>query len=252
MQKNLYFKHVYGRKNLLMEFFYELFLKLSSYPRMVIEVIIRRNFGERYFSLTAGIVILAILIWLPSASEVFTRDFFTSNFDRYAWYLFSSLFAGSTIVHWWDTVRTPGVFDFSRFSKYAGDIHPLFRKINLWGWTPDDRMIETLLEPALFFGAGLFLNSIGFALGTLLIVVSVFYSVSYLAAYHKGDDFVMDRIDEAIMNEEMENAFVYGKSSEETRGVKFYAQKPKLRAERERIAKDMIHDPSKVEFTIAE
>ena len=44
-KSNLYFQHVYGRKNLLMEFFNEVFLKISSYPRMVIEVMIRKNYG---------------------------------------------------------------------------------------------------------------------------------------------------------------------------------------------------------------
>ncbi len=251
-KSNLYFQHVYGRKNLLMEFFNEVFLKISSYPRMVIEVMIRKNFGERYFSLATAICIFAILAFLPYAGESLFGGFFSSNLDKYSWYLFDALFAGCIIKHLWEGSYAPGVFDFGRFSLYAGDIHPLFSTLNIWGWKPDVRTIEVILEPGLFFIIGLVLNQMGLCLGLLLVVVSLIYCLSYYAAYAKGDNFIMNMIDEMIMNEETENAFVRGDSGDQTRGVRFYAERPKLYAMREKVAEAMVHDASKVEFTLAE
>jgi len=42
----------------------------------------------------------------------------------------------------------------------------------------------------------------------LFMVCSIFYSLSYFAAYKKADDFILDQLDEMIMGEEMEDAFV--------------------------------------------
>jgi len=36
------------------------------------------------------------------------------------------------------------------------------------------------------------------------MVCSIFYSLSYFAAYKKADDFILDQLDEMIMGEEME------------------------------------------------
>lgn len=222
MKQNLYFQEVYGRKNVLMEFVLLAFFKLSSYPRMVMEVLIRKNFGERYFSIASALTIIGILFFVPTIGEAMYHGFFTTTADRYAWYLFVSLFASCSVIHWLDGRQAPGTLNFGRFSKYAGDIHPLFRKINLWGWTPNERTIETILEPAVFLITGLLLHWIGFAIGMLLIVSSIFYSLSYFGAYQKGDNFIKDMIDQEIINMELDNAFVLGRSAHETRGVKFY------------------------------
>jgi hypothetical protein len=67
-------------------------------------------------------------------------------------------------------------------------------------------------------------------------VSSIFYSIGYLAAYKNGDNFVMDKIDEMILNEELEDAFVNDKDASETRGVRFYARKPNGEDLRRRVA----------------
>jgi hypothetical protein len=114
------------------------------------------------------------------------------------------------------------------------------------------RVIETLLEPGLFFFIGLLLHVVGFSLGTLFIVVSIIYGWSYVAAYKRGDDFTLDTIDEIIFNEEQENAYVLNKPADQARGVRFHAEKPKLLTMRQKLAEAMIEDTSKVEFTLAE
>jgi hypothetical protein len=252
-KQHLYYEKVLNRKNLVLDFIYSLFLAVASYPRMIGEVFIRKNFGERYFSMVTGVTIAAGLYWVPSLVDKFIYgSFFSGPFDRYSWYAFIAAFLTFSIVHWYRMDHTPGVFDFAKFSKYSGDIHPLFKKINILGWTPDIRTIETLLEPALFFIIGFVFNEIGFKLGGLLMFVGVFYSFGYLAAYKSGDDFVMDTIDKIILGEEKQNAFVHGMDAEECRGVRFYAERPTLRKDREQVADAMEFDPSKVEFTFAE
>lgn len=252
MKKNLYFRHHYARKNVLMEFVSELFLKLSSYPRLIIEVIIRRRFGQRYFSMATAITVGLILAILPLVGAFKQGGFFAGTVDACAWYLFLVMFMGYSVKHWWETIHYPGTFDFARFSKYSGDIHPMFGKINFWNWQPDVRVIETLLEPGLFFLIGLLLHLVGFSLGMLLIVVSIIYGWSYWAAYKRGDDFTLNLIDEMIMNEEMENAYVLNKPTDQTRGVRFHATKPKIYTMRQKLAESFIEDTSKVEFTLAE
>ena len=98
------------------------------------------------------------------------------------------------------------------------------------------RKIETLLEPAFFFLLGFGLNILGQYIGFILIFCSIFYSLGYLCAYKMGDDFVMDKIDEMIMNEELESAFVNEKNADQTRGVRFYAQKPNSKSDRRKVA----------------
>jgi hypothetical protein len=124
MKKNLYFRHHYARKNLLMEFFSEFFLKLSSYPRMIIEVIIRKHFGQRYFSMATAITIGIILAVLPFLGGFSHGGFLEGTLDACAWYLFLVLFMGYSVKHWWEIAHYPGTFDFAKFSKYSGDVNP--------------------------------------------------------------------------------------------------------------------------------
>ena len=76
----------------------------------------------------------------------------------------------------------------------------------------------------------------------LLIVCSVFYSFGYAGAYHIGDNFVMDKIDEMISNEELEDSFVNDKDPSETRGFRFYGKKPTDPDMRRKVASLMTED----------
>src|SRR6056297_2426434 len=60
-QNETYFRKVYRRfsiKLILLSFFYQ----ISSWPRLVIEVFIRKNMGERYFSIGQSIIVFLILV----------------------------------------------------------------------------------------------------------------------------------------------------------------------------------------------
>jgi hypothetical protein len=91
---------------------------------------------------------------------------------------------------------------------------------------PTRRVISTLYEPIFFFILALFLGQFSVGLGYLLGVCSVIYGFSYRGAYYMGDQFLMDKIDEAICTEELAGAFVEGKQPEHARGFEFIPKRP--------------------------
>ncbi len=255
-KKNLYFREVIKRQNKLKDFILNLFFGLSSYPRLLLEVFIRRNLGERYFSLASAITVAIILLLLPYVSDNAFSFFRATGYgygrrggdpsdfwSKYAtWYLFIVGFLYFSYRRWQEVRRNPSVFDFARFSLTTGNIHPFFFNVQVMGIKASVRTIETVLEPAAFFIIGFILYQFGQNVGMLLIVCSIFYGIGYAGAYKLGDDFVMDHIDELIMNEQMQGAFVEDLSTDKTKGVRFYMRKPTTREGREWVGDSFFED----------
>ena len=230
MKKNLYYRHVYKRRNALWEFVLHTFLSISSGPRLLLEVFIRRNMGERYFSLSTGIFIALALAFYPMIASATTNMFgarVENSASRYlTWYLFIPAFLYFCHRRSEEIKRLPSVFDFARFSLSTGEINLRFYQFERSSGPNTVRRIETLIEPLTFGVIGFILMVADQALGGLLILCSIIYSLSYMAAYKIGDDFVMDKIDEMLCNEEMVNSFVDGFDPTQTRGVKYYGRRP--------------------------
>lgn len=255
MKKNLYYRTVFKRTNWLKEGILNLFLGFSSWPRLMLEVFLRRNFGERYFSFSAALFITCLMAALPIAYQEFLSRFrqfmgdprfggdlmdfiwlFTTWYAYLAGFLYMSLQRREEIKH------MPSVFDFGRFSLSTGHIHPFFLNLNIGGRPADVRTIETMLEPGLFAGAGVLLIIMRQPIGTVFLFCSLFYSMSYIAAYRRGDHFVMDKIDEMICNEELVNSFVEGRDTRETRGVNYYGRRPADPETRRRLAETFVDE----------
>lgn len=261
MQKNLYYRTVFQRQNLFKKFFLDLFLSIASYPRLLLEVFIRKNFGERYFSFATAITIAILLALFPLASSKLGSLFSGGyGYGRYGnhdsgiswskfatWYVFLAAFVFFSYKRWQEVKRNPSVFDFGRFSLCTGDIHPFFFGLKIGGKPISVRAIEILCEPSVFFAAGILLWLLSQPLGGLLVFSSIFYALGYAGAYRNGDNFVMDKIDEMILNQETERAFIEDEATENTRGVRFYAKKPNSRELREQVADSMIEDDDAVE-----
>lgn len=233
MKQNLYYQTMYARRNMIKDFILGIFFKLSSYPRLLLEVFIRKNFGERYFNLASVItaaVVFAYLPWFVHVTSLFWRGNLghTGGFwPKYAsWYIFLLAFLYFSYRRWQEVKRNPSAYDFAKFTLYSGDIDSRFRNLKISRNEASTRTIEILYEPVLFFILGILLLLLGQGAGTMLIICSIFYSLSYAAAYKQGDDFIMDIIDQIILNEEMESAFINDEGAEETRGVRFYLHKP--------------------------
>lgn len=255
--KNLYYRNTFARQNNVKVLFLSFCSLFMSYPRMLLEVFTRKNFGERYFSLSSAIILALILAVLPlgitqvssfvggsenieqsySYDENFGNNEQPQTFEQpstdnvmfpayIGWYCFILAFLFFCFKHYLDNRRSPSAFNFSRFTLSSGIIHPMIRNIKISGFQPDIRFIECFLEPLIFFVAGLLLAVLGQSVGYLLIVCAFFYSMSYVGSYVGGDNFIMDKIDEIICNEVLENAFVEGHDIEETKGFQFRGRKP--------------------------
>lgn len=257
MKKNLYYKTVYGRSNVLKNSILAFFFAFSSYPRLLLEVFIRKNFGERYFSFMSAITITILLSIFPfisaGISQMLSFGGYGRSFDfgdlfqhYFTWYLFLIAFMYKSMERDEEVKRLPSVFDFARFSLSTGERHPRILDFKWKGKNLDIRKVETLVEPGLFFFIGLFLMLIGQRVGTLLVICSIFYSLSYVAAYTIGDHFIMDKIDEMICNEEMVNSFVEGRDSSETRGFSTYGRKPTDPETRRRLADAFMEDTEEI------
>lgn len=254
----MYYRAVFKRTNIMKEAMLSFFMALSSYPRLLLEVFIRRNFGERYFSLSSAITIAVLLGLYPLIKTV---GF--SLFRRYGYYDHGFSF-GSFLLHyatWYgflagfllmavrrndEIKRLPSVYDFARFSLSAGQLHPRFLTFKIGDRPLALRTIETLIEPAFFFFIGLGLWLFGQGIGVVLVLCSIIYSFSYQAAYYQGDNFVMDKIDEMICNEELVKSFVEGRDPSETRGFNFQGRRPADPETRRRVAETFIEEETVV------
>lgn len=248
MQKNLYYRNALQRNNPFKDFIYGLFSALSTYPRLLLEVFIRKDFGERYFRLSSSITLIIILSAVPFI-PAFTTDliedesFPTGHYKPdFLWYVFLVAFFAMSVKHYLDMKRNPSVFDFKRYSLSSGKINPIFSKIQIPGIKTTTRTIETIYEPLPFLILGIVLWLLHQKLGILLTVCSVMYSLSYVADYNAGDNFVMDKIDEIICNEELKKSFIDDAPDEETRGFRYMGSKPNDPEQRKQVFSMMNED----------
>ncbi|MDI1254586.1 MAG: hypothetical protein PSV16_00670 [Flavobacterium sp.] len=269
MKKNIYYTTTFQRKNPLVEWFTGLFKAFASPSRLLLEGFIRKDFGERYFnlysvlSLAISLAILPVLFlkipeWiggsglgadpmgisdLGGTTPTYAGSSLTSLFPRYlGWYFFLVAFIGVGVKHHLDMLRNPSVYDFEKFSLCSGTINPLFYKIKIPGIKTDVRLIECLLEPLFFFTIGFVLWFLGQTLGNLIMFCSFCYAMSYIWAYKHGDDFIMDTIDQIIVNQELENSFVNDVSPEDAKGFQSRGKKPEDKEMRRQILNAMIQE----------
>lgn len=246
MEKNLYYRAVLRRPNIIKEALFAFFLSLASYPRLLLEVFVRKNFGERYFRFSTVILTSIFLIIIPFVlNKLFSpigvrphQAYYQGDRDVSApaspfsmahfitWYIFIAAFIYVSYLRKLEIKRNPSVFDFARYSLFSGTINPMFLKLSFSQRQTDTRLIETVLEPAFFFIIGFLLCLFQQWIGLLIILCSIVYAGSYFASYHVGDNFVMDKIDEMICNAELKKAFVNDLNADETRGFRFIGRKP--------------------------
>ncbi|MBS1585841.1 MAG: hypothetical protein JSS82_09890 [Bacteroidetes bacterium] len=261
--KNLYYRTMYGRTNALKTFVFGVLASVSSYPRLVMEVFIRKNMGERYFNLMSAITVAVLLAVIPVIPNPFSY-FSYSRYSEYAgspdgssfswahyftWYAFLAAFLYFSYLRYKEVKRNPSVFDFAKFSLYSGDINPAFFKVQIPGVNTTVRNVQTLIEPAAFFLAGLVLWMVSQKLGMLFMVCAVIYSASYIYSYMQGDNFVMDKIDEIILNGEMKESFVEGMDDGKN-GVRLTAKIPDTPELRRQILPLMMEETEEKEKEI--
>ncbi|MEJ7659605.1 MAG: hypothetical protein WKG07_08245 [Hymenobacter sp.] len=231
MKPNRYFATVFQRRNFIKDYLYGIFLSLASWPRLVLEVFIRRNMGERYFSLFGAIVITLLLCAYPFYKAGMYESFSSIVGHHLLWYLFTAAFAYASFLRMREISLLPSVFDFARFSLSTGTPLSIVYKI-----TNDPRKIATLVEPLPVFLLGALLLWMKQEIGVVLMLCSFIYSMSYVAAYAQGDDFLMDYIDNYICAQDLKRTFEEGLKPSETRGAEFFGRRPSDPEKRQQAA----------------
>ncbi len=231
---NEYYYITYRRRNILKEYILNIFFVISSWPRLVLEVFLRRNMGERYFTAENAVLVAIVLIVMPmyfwGGYGGFWAVLWRVAKEHVTWYLFVLAFAWFSYRRWRDVKDLPSVFELRRFSLSSGLPFDFF-----YSWGFNTRRIATLLEPALTLSLGLLLFWMNLPVGLLIVACSVIYALSYLGAYSLGDDFIMDKMDELICVKNLAASFKEGKDVRETDGFEFVGQRPKDPETRERV-----------------
>ena len=245
----MYYRTSLRRENLALNFIYNLFLWVCSYPRLMLEVFVRKNLGQRYFRMSSAITVAAILFFMPKISSTprwVTSLFGVSRGSRYddssaqfTWYLFITLFVIFSVIRWFEIEKLSSGFNFNKYTKYSGDINYRFSKIPFFGQT-DIRQVETFWEPLFFFLIGGLLILLGQKIGIVIFIGSIMYCISYCAAYKNGDDFIADANDERLLEEEFHNSYVKNLPGEQCRGVRLYMDRPRSMEEAEKVAEYML------------
>jgi hypothetical protein len=222
--KTEFYRSVFKRGSYLKSWFLTLATFLTSYPRMMIEVFIRRNFGCRYFNYIS-VITLAVLLYIIPYNLVDTQVFGSNAFAviqaNWAWYAFIGAFLTFGTMRWLEIRQAPSTFNFSKFTQYMGDVSPLkdMLGVNL-------RVYEIVVEPAMFFIIGMVFHWMGQSLGMLLILASILYSCSYMAAYMSGDDAIMDMIDEVLFNQNIKGILMEDNQPVKANGVQLRGNMP--------------------------
>ncbi len=241
MKKRMYYQSMFRRQFFIKMLVLDYFYSASELFRVPIEMLIRKNFGERYFGLYVSVVIGLFLLAYPFLSSKYNLhgEMDAATLLQYfgTWYLYTATYIYCLFKRYREVRREPSVFDFARFSLSTGTIHPFFTERFLKDGKVNFRRIQTLAEPGVFFIAGAILSFLSQPIGYLLFICSIVYSLGYVAAYTKGDEFVMDKIDEMICNRELSATFVDGNESDT--GFQFYGTRPNDEKLREDLYESM-------------
>lgn len=203
MKKNTSVRATIQHRKLPLWFF--VCYRASLYFRLLLETFIRKDFGQRYYSFTRclkvafALAVIPLFLWFPtlhylsllfwgsSSSNIDTPTNFWGDYA--SWYAFIAAFLICAIKRKSEAMRN------SDHTLGLGRIHPLFGRIRLFGKLLNPRFVETVAEPFVTFFIGWLLYKLGQRIGTVIMVSSVFYSISYMYAYRSADEDLMDAHD---------------------------------------------------------
>lgn len=249
MKRNLYLiKGIPQRSNPVKNFILNLFSSSSSLPKLLLECFVRKDFGERYFSLSTALIMAFVLCFVPplflfgSAWRMGWGDIIKEFILHYlTWYVFLAYFIRVCFLRKKEITRIDGEFDTTRYTFSTGNLDDRIMNFKFKGKGFNIRQVETIIEPGLFLLIGFVLMVLGQFVGILIFLSSIVYSLSYHLMYSLGDDFILDMIDNRIANQVMVSVFVDGVEDDPT-GFRMRTRRPADQSLREDIAGDIIDD----------
>lgn len=217
------------RNTVLIPGFFGMFYVFSTYPKILIEVFTRRNFGRRYFYLTKCLIlafvlgIIPYLFWVRLVSmyenEKWIRgitppdpvDFWKHHV---AGYVFLALFLFFSFKRWIEIGHFVGKVQTEKSSRFTGMPLDFFwtfgrretiRKEKQGNLSEEEKatlkynsgwLVECILEPLPFFLLGVLLLYTLQLFGLVLCVAAIFYSFGYIYSYMKSTENMQDIADE--------------------------------------------------------
>lgn len=252
MAINTYYRLITGHVNIMRKIYQSFILALSHFPSLFVAVFLRKNMGERFYtlsaSLTFAVILLVPFVVLTSLSNYYNPKFL-KMFD-WPWAIFVCIFITYSIVRRLEFKRNTHIVRTDQFSYYEGDmLWPLWlwieKKVPFLKAHP--LYIRKYYEPALVFISAFVLGTIfvGSFVFFFLLITSILQFLRVQVQYAEGRNFIMDKIDEIIANEELFESLVNDKPAEETRGFSFFAPKPESREVREKMVDLIIEKDDK-------
>jgi hypothetical protein len=239
MKKNAYYTVLYGEPAAINRKLGAWVSVVLSWPKSVLDVFLRRNMGERYFTLFKSILIFLALWFIPIGMK---NLYFSEMISSTSYYFFLILYAIMSGVRYMEIRRKPSVFDFAKFSLSRGIPYDIFLRIKLFGKPLSQRTIEVYVEPLLCFIIGVILIVLQQGpVGALIILCSISYFVcNSISAIH-GDHFIMDKIDEILLSRDLNTIFL---NDEELspKQVPFFTRKPTTRELRQNFLDHLNND----------
>lgn len=216
-KRNIFIEMSQSRNNMVIDFFLGIFSIFTSQASAIVEVFLRKRFGERYITLAQSIgiffVMIAAMMFDPLKAEL-----------GLSWFLFALVFLAFSIRHRLEIKKYGTAYHFKRFSLSDGEIAPFwwniigkkFLNIKVTYYT-----VVTVLEPAIPVFAGIILTIIPFTrpVGVLLFFCGILYAFRNFDKARQGRNWVLDNIDKKISDEMKYDVFIGRKSKKDTKGV---------------------------------
>lgn len=221
-KRNIFIEIHQGRTNHAIDFFIGLFMTFASHASAIVEVFLRRKFGERYITLAQSISLFFVLnisgLWLANIFNLGGGAILTL-------FLFSFAFLGFSIFHRIEISKYGTTYDFKRFSLSDGEIAPFWwNKVigkEILGIKISNYHVQTLLEPAVPVIVGIVLLPLGFTrpVGLLLFICGIIFGIRNFSKAQQGRNWVLDNIDKKITSEMKYDVFIGRKPKKDTKGV---------------------------------
>lgn len=221
MKKNLYYRSVFKHENEMKNNFMHFIIMIASPFCSIIEVFIRKNMGRRYFKLSTSVILIIFMLFylvINLVVQKFAHDTMSAYYRGYetetsisiiSWTVFLIIFGYFSYKRSKETKLLQSEFDMNHFSLSNGDPLPFFTNLKIKGKPASIRTIEVIIEPLAVFIAGLVLMIAGLTMiGGILTNCAILYSLRSYFAYQIGDNFILDKIDEMICNEDLSKNFI--------------------------------------------
>lgn len=247
-----YYQAVHGRINLIREYLMMIFILISSLPALIVEVFLRKNFGERYIN--TGSILAAwylmmnpylffhfkeysfgfLITWMPKEVIRYGDDIFNLPYA-----LFCTGFLIFALYHRLQFKRYLNAeFDQHRFSLSRGIPWRFWSnrmEKKVLGIEINPYTLVVIFEPSIPLVTGLVLTVFPETrgLGGLVIIGALSYAIRGMILAIKGREYFLDKLDELIMKEELGKIILDAKQPHETRGASLPFSIPQDRKNRE-------------------